>query len=108
MSPSFRVRSNEKLRLNLEGGLGGAMLFRTMAEFLRRAIEKVFATQLPEEDEWRDTAKEKLFGSSRLFDGDRNAAHELLRQRGLGYGPRLRWYVEGQTEFWGLSDLFRD
>lgn len=99
---------NEKLRLNLEGSLGGAMLFRTMAELLRRAIEKVFAIQLLEEDEWHDTAKEKLFGSNRLFDGDRNAAHELLRQRGLGYGPRLRWYVEGQTEFYGLCDLFRD
>lgn len=90
---------NEKLRLNLEGRLGGAMLFRTMAEFLRQAIEKVFAIQLPEEDGWRDTAKEKLFGSNRLFDGDKNATYELLRQRGLGYGPRLRWYVEGQTEF---------
>jgi hypothetical protein len=99
---------NEKLRLNLEGNLGGAMLFRTMAEFLRRAVEEVFTIRLPEEDEWYDTAKERLFGSNRLFDGDRNAAHELLRQRGLGYGPRLRWYVEGQTEFWGLNDLFRD
>jgi hypothetical protein len=26
----------------------------------------------------------------------------------LSYGPRLRWYVEGDTEFGGLSDLFKD
>jgi len=98
---------NEHLRLNLEGQLGGAMLLRTMAEVLRRATEEVFCIQLQEEDQWRDDAKEKQFGSKRLFDGDRNAANELLRQRELSYGPRLRWYVEGDTEFWGLNDFFR-
>jgi hypothetical protein len=78
-----------------------------MAEVLRRATEEVFLTQLQEEDEWIDTSKEKLFGSKRLFDGDRNADNELLRQQGLSYGPRLRWYVEGDTEFWGLNDFFK-
>ncbi len=99
---------DEKLRLNLEGNLGGAMLFRTMAEFLRRATEEVFTVQLKEEDQWGDEAKERLLGSKRLFDGGRYAGNELLRQHGLSYGPRLRWYVEGDTEFGGLSDLFKD
>ena len=99
---------NEHLRLNLEGDLGGAMLFRDMAEFLRRAIEEIFIIQLKEEDEWYEEAKETLFGSKRLFDGDRNVGNQLLRHHGLSYGPRLRWYVEGDTEFGGLSDLFRD
>jgi len=99
--------ADEDLRLKLEGQLGGAMLLRTMAEVLRRATEEVFLTQLQEEDEWKDDTKEKLFGSRRLFDGSRHADNELLRQRGLSYGPRLRWYVEGDTEFWGLSDIFR-
>jgi hypothetical protein len=98
---------NERLRLDLEGHLGGAMLITTMAEFLRRATEEVFAVQLQEEDLWRDDAKEKLFGYKRLIDGDRNADNEFLRQRGLNYGPSLRWYVEGDTEFSGLSDFFR-
>jgi hypothetical protein len=98
---------NEHLRLNLEGSLGGAMLLRTMAEVLRLAIEEVFHIQLQEEDGWFDHAKEKVYGSKRLFDGDRNAANEFLRQHGLGYGPRLRWYVEGDTEFRGLNDFFR-
>lgn len=98
----------EKLRLDLEGHLGGAMLFRTMAEVLRRAIEDVFAIQLEEEeDEWLDASKEKLFGSRRLFDGGRSSDNELLRYQGLSYGSRLRWYVEGETEFWGLSDFFK-
>jgi hypothetical protein len=98
----------EKLRLNLEGNLGGAMLFRTMAEFLRRATEEIFTVQLKEEDQWGDEAKERLLGSKRLFDGGRYAGNELLRQHGLSYGPRLRWYVEGDTEFGGLSDFFKD
>ncbi len=99
--------ANNRLRLALEGQLGGAMLLLTMAEVLRRATEEVFSIQLQEEDQWRDEAKEKLFGSKRVFDGDRNAANELLRQRGLSYAPRLRWYVEGDTEFYGLSDYFK-
>lgn len=98
---------NERLRLDLEGHLGGAMLLITMAEFLRRATEEVFAVQLQEEDRWRDDAKEKLFGSKRLIDGERNADNEFLRQRGLSYGPSLRWYVEGDTEFSGLNGFFR-
>ena len=65
------------------------MLLLTMAEVLRRAIEEVFSIQLQEEDQWRDEAKEKLFGSKRLLDGDRNADNELLRQRGLSYAPPL-------------------
>ena len=101
-----------KLRLELEGQLGGAMLLRTMAEMLRRATEKAFAIQLREEDERGyglvpENVKERAYGSNRLLDGDRNADNEFLRQYGLFYGPRLRWYVEGETEFWGLSDFFR-
>lgn len=101
-----------KLRLELEGQLGGAMLLLTMAEVLRRATEKIFSIQLREEDErgfgsMPENVKERVYGSNRLLDGDRNADNEFLRQYGLSYGPRLRWYVEGDTEFWGLNDFFR-
>ena len=101
-----------KLRLDLEGQLGGAMLLQTMAEVLRRATEKAFSVQLQEEDErgfgWMpENVKERVYGSNRLLDGDRNADNEFLRQQGLCYGPRLRWYVEGDTEFWGLNDFFK-
>ena len=88
------------------------MLLRTMAEVLRRATEKTFSVQLREEDErgfgWTpENVKERVYGSNRLLDGDRNADNEFLRQHGLSYGPRLRWYVEGDTEFSGLNDFFR-
>ena len=103
---------NSKFRLGLEGSLGGAMLLRTMAETLRRATEKAFSVQLREEDERGfghvpENVKEKVYGSNRLLDGDRNADNEFLRQHGLSYGPRLRWYVEGETEFSGLDNFFR-
>ena len=39
------------MRIELEGHLGGALLFRTMAEMLRRATEEAFDTTLREEDE---------------------------------------------------------
>ncbi len=102
---------NSTLRLKLEGRLGGAMLLRTMAEMLRRAIERTFDVQLREEDErgfghMPEHVKETVYGSNRLLDGNRNADNEFLRQHGLCYGPRLRWYVEGQTEFGGLEYFF--
>lgn len=89
---------NSTLRLKLEGRLGGAMLLRTMAEMLRRAIERAFDVQLREEDErglgyMPEDVKEIVYGSKRFLDGNRSVGNEFLRQHGLCYGPRLRWYV---------------
>lgn len=57
-----------KLRLELEGNLGGALLLRTMAEMLRRATEKTFDKTLKEEDQlgfgWvPEGVKEALYGT---------------------------------------------
>ncbi len=84
------------------------MLLRSMAEVLRRGAESIFAAPLPEEDEigfgrYFPGTKERLYGSERLLDGDRAVAEQFLRAHGLDYGVRVRWYVEGDTEFGALS-----
>jgi hypothetical protein len=99
-------------RLKLKGQLGGAMLLQTMAEMVRRATERAFDVKFREEDECGlgdtpENIKEKVYGSNRFLDGDRYAANEFLRQKGLCYGPRVRWYVEGQTEYGGLEYFFK-
>jgi hypothetical protein len=102
------------LRLKLEGRLGGAIFLRTMSEILRRATEETFNQLLQEEDEcgpgWSPSNgryKIQIYGSDRLLDGDRHIANDFLRHFGLNYGFRLRWYVEGQTEWYALNWYFQ-
>jgi hypothetical protein len=102
-----------KLRLELEGKLGGAIHLHSTAEVLRRATERALETLLPEEDErgfgdFPKDAKKHLYGSNRLLDGNRLIANEFLRQHGLVYSLRLRWYVEGDTEWGALDSFFKE
>ncbi len=104
-----------KLRLELEGNLGGALLLRTMAEMLRRATEKAFDKllkdkPLKEEDQlgfgWvPEGVKETLYGSNRLLD-DYQAGGEFARRHGLDYRPRVHLYGEGDTEYGALNSFF--
>jgi hypothetical protein len=98
-------------RLNeVKGNLGGAMCLLTMAQMLRRAAEEVFQTTLAEEDEVgfgpaSRVAKERLYGAQRVLDADRGVKNQFLRTFGLDYGLRLRWYVEGDTEFRAVDTM---
>jgi hypothetical protein len=103
------------LRLKLEGHLGGAIFLRTMSEILRRVTEETFEQLLQEEDEcgpgWSLSSgrnKIQIYGSDRLLDGDRHIANDFLRHFGLNFGFRLRWYVEGQTEWYALNSYFQE
>lgn len=99
-----------RYREKVKGKLGGALQLLTMAETLRLASEDVFRKQLPEEDElgfgytppWM---KKELYDSSRIIDAEPRVVNEYLRQFGLDYGVRLRWYVEGDTEYGALDSL---
>ena len=105
------MKSEERERL--EGHIAGAMLFITMAESLRRNLERTNKKEYSEEDECgfgevnRDT-KLKLQGSTRILDGNRLVANQFLRRFGLDYGIRLNIYVEGLTEYAALSNKFKN
>ena len=101
---------DSKLRIELEGHLGGALLLRTMAEMLRRATEEAFDRELREEDElgtgWMPKgAKETLYGSNRLLD-DHQAGGTFVRWHGLNYKPRVHVYGEGSTEYGAFNSFF--
>ena len=105
--------SNAPTRERLKGAIGGAMLLLVMAETLRRGEEKTFGVQLPEEDElgfgwWPIDAKKNLYGSNRILDGDRAVAGQFMRHLSLDYGIRLRWYVEGDTEYYFIKEILDD
>jgi hypothetical protein len=93
----------------VKGKLGGSMYVLTMAEMIRRAAEKVFQIELPEEDEIGfyfgvRSVKQRIYGSHRIID-DNDAKKEFTRSFGLDYNVRLRWYVEGDTEFGALNSF---
>jgi len=98
-------------RLKLEGTLGGSVILRTMAEMLRLATEKVKGIQLLEEDHltpgfFFPQTLEELFGSTRLLDGHKDVAKAVLSHYGLNFGVKIRWYVEGPTEYGALAKVF--
>lgn len=109
----LRLTTGETRIKEIKDRLGGAMFLLTMAEMLRRFSEYVFETELPEEDELSlgyslKKLKERDYGANRLFDGNRRVANQYLREFGLDHGIRLRWYVEGDTEFFALKWLFEN
>jgi hypothetical protein len=101
-----------RVALRVEGDLGATLLVRIMAETLRRFSEETFGRELPEEDEmgfWTLVRNVKVedYGSHRILDGERGVANAFVRNRfGLDYGVRVRWYVEGYTEWGALGDIF--
>jgi gamma-glutamylcyclotransferase len=110
------VRLTKRYRIErIKGKLGGSVYLLTMAEMIRRAAERVFETELPEEDELglgggSETAdyKEYFYGSPRLLDSH-EAKSTFIQRLNLDYTVRLRWYVEGDTELYALqSELTGD
>lgn len=97
--------------LDLRGDMGLAICIRTMAESVRRAAEDAFAVELPEEDEcgfgWAAAIrnfKQTVYGGQRILD-DESVAKAFLRQHDLDMGLKVRWYVEGDTEYGFLEHV---
>lgn len=91
----------------LKGNLGLSINILTIAETIRRSLEIAFGVEIQEEDQlgfsWgKGSFKKNYYGSERLLD-NKKAKVEFLRDLGLDYNVRLRWYVEGKTEFGALQ-----
>ena len=106
----LRLAASDRRIRNIRGRLGGSLLLLAMAETLRRSCEKAFNLTLPEEDELGfgfipKGVKQEVYGSERLIDASSAVKAEWLRAFGLGSGVRVRWYVEGDTEFSALDSI---
>lgn len=104
---------NSEGRKELKGNIAGSVLFLSMAESLRRNLERAYGKEYPEEDECGSAevfpeAKKQIYGSARVLDGDRSVANQFLRRFGLDYGIKLNIYVEGDTEDGALSAEFAE
>ncbi len=109
----LRLISGKSRIDRIKGNLGGAMILLSMAEMIRRSTEKAFDVELLEEDELGfgsivSDFKEKNYGSKRILDGNASVKTRWLQSFGLDSGARLRWYVEGDTEYYALTSVFGD
>ena len=100
---------NGRKRLEIKGKLGGARSLKTMAEMIRRMTEYSFGVTLPEEDDmgfapYLPGIKKEFFGHDRIFDYN-TARREFVREMDLDHSARLRWYVEGPTEYYALNPI---
>ena len=101
---------NAKMRQELKGDIGGAMLLFSMAEFIRHCAEYSFKQELPEEDNlgfgvWMKDVKRDIYGANRLYDAHSSVKQEFFRQYGADHGQRVSCYVEGETEYGALTSL---
>lgn len=98
--------SNWEQRKKLMGDLAGALWFRHMAEVVRRAFEEVHSVEWHEEDQafgtWFPGARKSSFGSERPLDDVTKSKPYMAFYYGLFTGSAVRWYVEGDTEFYSV------
>ncbi len=96
---------------SLKGDIGASLLFLSMAEIIRRSVEKAHDIELPEEDElgfgqWFHGARKSLYGAERVLDASRTEVRDFLSELDLDYGTKVRCYVEGETELGAIKHAF--
>jgi hypothetical protein len=94
-------------REQLRSDIGAAMHYLAMAECIRRAAEAALEQQLREEDElgfgqWLKGARKTVYGSERVLDSSPEDLRDFMSSMGLDTGPKVRCYVEGDTELAAL------
>lgn len=86
------------------GQIGGALWIRLIAEVIRRAFRDVHDVNWPEEDQafgqWYPGARERIFGTEFPTDNTVIAKPHLAFEFGLHTGSTIRWYLEGETEYY--------
>jgi hypothetical protein len=99
-------------RENLKGAVAGALWIRHLAEVIRRAFEEALDARWIEEDQgfgiWRPGGREMFYGSERPLDDELHATPYLAWEYGLFTGSVVRWYVEGETEYYAIHHVLSD
>lgn len=104
----LRIASWEQ-RESVRGSVSSALWIRHMAEVIRRGFEEVHSERWPEEDEafgqWFVIGRISAYGSARPFDNVLQSKPYLAHKFGLFTGSVVRWYVEGQTEYFAIRHI---
>lgn len=101
--------SNWTQREKLKGAVSAALWIRHMAEIIRRAFEEIHQELWVEEDQGFDTwvsgGRRLVFGSDRPLDNESEVRPYLAENFGLFTGSAVRWYVEGETEYYAVFEI---
>ena len=104
--------ANWEQREKLTGASSGSLWIRHTAEVLRRGFEEAYGEQWPEEyesyAEWFSTGRELTFGSTRPLDDVLRTQPYAVHNFGLFTGSTVRWYVEGETEYYATLALLHE
>jgi len=99
-------------REKLKGHVAGALWIRHIAEIVRRAFEEAQKENWPEEDEafgsWSYRGRTVAYGSERPLDHTLESGPHLAFHFGLFTGSVVRWYVEGDTEYYAILSVLAD
>jgi hypothetical protein len=90
-------------RERAKGKIAGAMWLRHMAEVLRRGFKDHTETIWLEEDQafgqWAPGARARIYGSEQPTEETIKARPHVAFEFGLHTSSTLRWYLEGETEY---------
>jgi|688.fasta_scaffold219418_1 hypothetical protein len=104
----LRLSSWEQ-RQKLTGRISLALWIRHIAEMIRLAFEEIHEVKWDEEDwaygHWFEDGRRLTYGFERPLDQPDEAQSRLAFLFRLATGSSIRWYVEGETEFYAISKL---
>lgn len=96
-------------RQKLTGRISLALWVRHIAEMIRLAFEELHQVKWDEEDwangQWLEDGRKFTYGYERPLDQPNEAQSRLAFLFRLATGSAVRWYVEGETEFYAISKL---
>ncbi len=96
-------------RQKLTGRISLALWIRHMAETIRLAFEDLHEVKWDEEDwaygHWLENGRKFTYGFERPLDQPDEAQSRLAYLFRLATGSSVRWYVEGETEFYAILKL---
>lgn len=101
--------SHWEQRQKLTGRISLALWIRHIAEMIRLAFEEQYEVKWDEEDwaygHWLENGRKFTYGYERPLDQPDEAQSRLSFLFRLATGSSIRWYVEGETEFYAISKL---
>lgn len=100
-------------RSKLKGQIAAAMQLKEASEGFRRLMEFMYEKNFPEEDACgyatvNQEHKKKIYGNTKILDGERNTSNLFIRSLGLDFGLKVNVYVEGETEFGAIKSIFEN